>query len=959
MSSSPSFTRGFHLRRDARDALDIDAELFSFRGDLIFANHVDARRVAHELKGVTAAELFGMGVLHEMQHALLEWASANVSRNLRVEMVHRVKAKLGPRFRPLLLSMLEAFPPPLVYRNEMTAEAFLDAAVDGTSAEEFVLEELLLLSLANENPAYHSIKKLISDAELHANDAYLGAIAEIAEALGKLPVAVEAQEGAAAPLTLYQLLTGPMHASPDSIAGQLRLAREGWAFALAGTRAFSRIASSEALLREDARWAKRPVFGGPVANPTVLGTGHHTHARRFSEDKEWMPKVVLIAKSTFVWLDQLSRTYKRPIRTLADIPDEELSTLASRGFNALWLIGVWKRSEASRTIKQRMGNPNAAPSAYALHSYDIADELGGEEAYANLRDRAAQFGVRLASDMVPNHMGLDSDWVERHPDWFIQTARAPFPSHTFNGPDLGRGNVSIFLEDGYWRRSDAAPEFMRIDRRTGEARFVYHGNDGTSLPWNDTAQLDLLNPEVREALIQTILHVARKFPIVRFDAAMTYAKQHVQRLWYPTPGSEGGIPSRSDHAMPEHEFQAKMPREFWMDVVDRVAKEAPNTLLLAEAFWMMEGYFVRTLGMHRVYNSAFMNMMKTEDNAGYRRILKEVLAYDPEILCRFVNFMNNPDEEPAAIQFGRGEKYFGVCTLLATLPGLPMFGHGQIEGFAEKYGMEFLRANWDEAVDFGLLEHHERVISPLLKKRELFSGASNFRLFDLIDENGHVDESVFAYTNEFEGERALVVYKNGNGERRRGVLRYAAPLPDGTRTPISEALGINSSRPRVLVMQNARTPECASWQSSEVVEDGLRIEIGGFETLVFIDIREEDEHPEPLSRNLPVRAPSPFPTQLRFLADAFLLVLRAGEAERWVAEVFVQSEIVAFLGIHEFGGHRYFVREPFESLVLVEAILRTVAAPARSVEIREKAYELLTRAEKCGYRSDLFWETSL
>ena len=53
-----------------------------------------------------------------------------------------------------------------------------------------------------------------------------------------------------------------------------------------------------------------------------------------------------------------------------------------------------------------------------------------------------------------------------------------------------------------------------------------------------------------------------------------------------------------------------MPEEFWREVVDRVAAEAPDTLLLAEAFWLMEGYFVRTLGMHRVYNSAFMNMLK-------------------------------------------------------------------------------------------------------------------------------------------------------------------------------------------------------------------------------------------------------------------------------------------------------------------------------------------------------------
>ena len=85
-----------------------------------------------------------------------------------------------------------------------------------------------------------------------------------------------------------------------------------------------------------------------------------------------------------------------------------------------------------------------------------------------------------------------------------------------------------------------------------------------------------------------------------------------------------------------------------------MAAEAPDTLLLAEAFWLMEGYFVRTLGMHRVYNSAFMNMLKMEDNQKYRQTIKNVLEFSPQILKRFVNFMNNPDERTAVEQFGRG-----------------------------------------------------------------------------------------------------------------------------------------------------------------------------------------------------------------------------------------------------------------------------------------------------------------
>ena len=99
-----------------------------------------------------------------------------------------------------------------------------------------------------------------------------------------------------------------------------------------------------------------------------------------------------------------------------------------------------------------------------------------------------------------------------------------------------------------------------------------------------------------------------------------------------------------------------------------------------------------------------MNMLKKEENAKYRYLIRETLEFDPDILKRYVNFMNNPDEKTAAEQFGKGDKYFGVCLLLATMPGLPMIGHGQIEGFYEKYGMEFSRPQWDEKPDQWLIQ---------------------------------------------------------------------------------------------------------------------------------------------------------------------------------------------------------------------------------------------------------------
>jgi hypothetical protein len=453
--------------------------------------------------------------------------------------------------------------------------------------------------------------------------------------------------------------------------------------------------------------------------------------------------------------------------------------------------------------------------------------------------------------MVPNHTGIDSRWIMERPDRFLQLSDLPFPSYTFNGGNLSnREGIGVYLEDHYYSRSDAAVVFKRVDFNTGDTRYIYHGNDGTSMPWNDTAQIDFLNPEAREAVIRTILGVCQQFSIVRFDAAMTLAKRHIQRLWYPEPGRGGDIASRAEHALSADEFNRRIPNEFWREVVDRCAAEAPHTLLLAEAFWMMESYFVRTLGMHRVYNSAFMNMLKNEENAKYRATVKNTLEFDPEILKRFVNFMNNPDEETAAAQFGKGDKYFGICTLLVTMPGLPMFGHGQVEGFEEKYGMEYRRSYRDEKPDQALIDRHEREIFPLMKKRYLFSGSADFCLFDLRNPNGSVNENVFAYTNRTGNERALVLYNNVYSAASGWIHGSCARIPqkggashDGTfrQDSLYQALALHAEDRFFVLLREQRQNLWYIRSSKDIAERGLSVALNGYEAQIFLDIHEVED----------------------------------------------------------------------------------------------------------------------
>ncbi|TFG81883.1 MAG: alpha-amylase, partial [Spirochaetales bacterium] len=836
----------FHIRKDIRDAYDVVDAPFSTGGNIIFADFYESRLFAtklnrkinpttHPERVVKAGKLNAMALIDELLHAVCDMYRESVKSDAFSATLATVQDSIGVSATTTLLrAFVEAYPSSEVHDGTISAVAWLKTETDGVSNRLIALEELLLLRLANENPAFNPFSFLFDDAELRAAVPVEKVMSVLEAAFLAMPAFGPDNED------LPTMLRAPMRASPYSLAGQLDFIRRHWGLVI-GHKMRKVLGGVDMLAEED-----KPFFPGP--GPTrVLSYDHlEREYERFSEDRDWMPRVVMIAKSTLVWLDQLSTAYGRQIRTLDAIPDEELDNLANRGFNSLWLIGLWERSQASRRIKELCGNPEAAASAYSLFDYEIANELGGWHALEELRKRAEWRGIRLAADMVPNHTGIDSAWVRERPDLFIQRDSMPFPTYSFSGENLsGDSRIGIWLEDHYYDRRDAAVVFKRVDFASNRTSYVYHGNDGTSMPWNDTAQIDFLKPEAREAVKERILHVAKNFPIIRFDAAMIMAKKHFRRLWYPEPGHGGDIASRGECALPNEEFSARMPEEFWREVVDMCAKDAPDTLLLAEAFWMMEGYFVRTLGMHRVYNSAFMNMLKNKENRKYRETIKNTQEFDKDILKRFVNFMNNPDEDTAVAQFGKDDHYFGVCTLMATLPGLPMFGHGQVEGYTEKYGMEYRRAYKDETPDSWLVERHEREIFPLLKKRYLFSGVDDFLLFDFVKADGQVDEDVFAYSNGSGGEKALVLFNNA-WARTAGRISVSCPYvrkkPDGgkeqERRSLVQGLGLTGADGRFLVMREQRSGLWYLRCSQDVRNHGLFAMLEGFQCQVFLDIHE-------------------------------------------------------------------------------------------------------------------------
>jgi len=201
--------------------------------------------------------------------------------------------------------------------------------------------------------------------------------------------------------------------------------------------------------------------------------------------------------------------------------------------------------------------------------------------------------------------------------------------------------------------------------------------------------------------------------------------------------------------------------------------------------------------------------------------------------------MSNPDEKTAIEQFGNGDKYFGICTVLSTLPGLPMFGHGQVEGFTEKYGMEFRRAKLDETPDDGLTRGHEWRIFPLLHRRYLFADVEQFLLFDFYSPKGGVDEEVFAYSNRFNDERGLVIYHNKFADTRGWIKTSASYIDKGSGKTIRKNIADGLGLPHVghVIFKDYVTQLEYIRSCKEIWDKGMYIELGAYQSHAFMDWR--------------------------------------------------------------------------------------------------------------------------
>ncbi|MDZ7265357.1 MAG: alpha-amylase, partial [candidate division KSB1 bacterium] len=333
----------FHISRAARDRYQFDESIFTISGNVIFANFHAARRFAQKMNDkrdlvnfpeqtVRAGQINAMGLIDEILHYVVELYRQEKKGDVMQQALAWLKERLDDdEVTRTLRRFAEEFPPVAVYQRQSDLDDYLAGTTAGTPNLEIVLEELILLWLSNQNPAFSPFQELFDDEKLVYHTSYNKIINELKAFFNTQPFFGPDNQN------LIDMLRSPAIAVPYSLTGQLQYILEKWGMLL-GKYLYRLLSSMDFIKEEEKLW-----FGfGPGPSYVYEFRGFEEEPERFSADREWMPRLVLIAKSTLVWLDQLSKKYQLPIYRLDQIPDAELDQLARWGFTGLWLIGVWE-----------------------------------------------------------------------------------------------------------------------------------------------------------------------------------------------------------------------------------------------------------------------------------------------------------------------------------------------------------------------------------------------------------------------------------------------------------------------------------------------------------------------------------------------------------------------------------------------------------------------------------------
>jgi Alpha amylase, catalytic domain len=404
-----------------------------------------------------------------------------------------------------------------------------------------------------------------------------------------------------------------------------------------------------------------------IAVPPSLDAQPQTDRPRHVDDTRQMIRLYpsLHQINTRVLLTALSRELGRPA-TLDDIPDGELDQLGQDGFDWVWFLGVWQTGAAGRRVSLEnaewrrefqqllpdFSDRDVCGSCFAIQSYQVHSEFGGNPALERLHRRLEARGLRLLLDFVPNHTAPDHPWVQEHPEYYVHGTEGQLEREPQN--------------------------YTRVATPGGPLVLAY-GRDPYFAGWPDTLQLNYANPDLQNAMASELQSIAAMCDGVRCDMAMLILPDVFERTWGLRPPS------------------------FWPDAINRVRARNPGFLFMAEVYWDLE-WELQQQGFDYTYDKRLYDRLRE----GHARPVRDHFQADLEFQRKSARFLENHDEPRAAATFPSGV-YQAAAVLTYLCPGLRFFHQGQAEGLTKRIPVHLCRGP-AEPVNPDLGEFHERLL---------------------------------------------------------------------------------------------------------------------------------------------------------------------------------------------------------------------------------------------------------
>jgi len=339
-----------------------------------------------------------------------------------------------------------------------------------------------------------------------------------------------------------------------------------------------------------------------------------------------------------------------------------LPRLKEMGVDILWLMPVNPIGEKNR--KGSLG------SYYSVKNYvGINPEFGNMEDFKNLVKEAHSLGMYLIIDWVANHTAWDHAWITDHPDWYAKDSSGQQPYAPFG--------------------------------------------------WEDVAQLDYKNKDLRNAMTESLAFWVKEADIDGF---------------------------RCDVA-------SMVPTDFW-DSSRRVLDQIKPVFMLAEA--EKDSLLLNAFDMDYGWTMLSINNKIAKGKANANTLGQYFAKLDTTLPVGAIkmNFTTNHDENSwnGTVQdiYGEGTKTFAVLT--ATIPGMPLIYSGQ----EADYNHALLFFEKDPIVwgDYPMAGFFKTLLTLKHDNAALWNGleGGTFRRIPSL-----ADTAVFAFLREKDDKKVFVV----------------------------------------------------------------------------------------------------------------------------------------------------------------------------------------------------------